>query len=96
MTHRSISREVAEHLATSPEDRVYRRALRGLFSEGTARPRPNGKGQHNKVSQRFREALRAFEREGWLVREEGTVVVLDRAALWLYANDPEAREGIAV
>lgn len=87
MASRRIAGEVAELLATSPEDRVYRRALRGLLPEGTLRPRPDG-GQRNDVSTRLRDALRAFEREGWVARDEEAVVILDRAALWFYANDP--------
>lgn len=86
-TTRGVAGEVADFLATSPDDRIFRRELRRLLPEGRTWERANG-GQHNNVSLRLRDALRAFEREGWVARDEEAVVILDRAALWLFANDP--------
>jgi hypothetical protein len=82
----NIAREVAEHLATSPDDRVWRRELRARLPEGVIRDRPCG-GKHDSVSSNARDALRAFERQGWIARDAEAVQILDRMALWEFSQE---------
>ncbi len=81
----NIAREVAEHLATSPDDRVWRQTLRAQLPAGTIRARRDG-GHQNNVSGRVRDALREFETNGWVARDSGAVQILDRVALWDYSQ----------
>ncbi|MBZ5737506.1 hypothetical protein [Nocardioides mangrovi] len=82
-----IDQQVAEHLALSPHDRVYRRELRAQLPAGTVKPRPGG-GKHNSVSSKVRDSLCLFERHGWIRRdaEAAAVEILDRAALWEFSQ----------
>lgn len=81
----NVLAEVAYLLATSAEDRVYRRTLRSQLPEGRIRLRARG-GVQNDIGGRFRDALRSFEASGWIAREGEGVVILDRGALWDFAT----------
>lgn len=85
MASTRTAREVAGHLATSPQDRVWRREVRARLPHGTIRERPSG-GHQNSVSGRVRDALRAFEANGWVLRDAEAVQILDRVALWEFSQ----------
>lgn len=85
-SRRSVAVQVALTLALSPNDWTSRRDLRAILPEGRTRPRLNGQGWQNDVSTRLRDVLRDFERAGWLRRDDVAVLVLDRGALYDFAQ----------
>ena len=82
----NIAAEAAHTLALSPRDWVSRRDLRAALPVGRIRPRPGGIGKHDLISSRLRDALREFERAGWIQRDEVAVRVLDRGSLYEFAQ----------
>lgn len=92
-----VDQRVAAALAGHPQSVIDRAALRAKLPDGRptvradgyqARRRETGRsGQSggDSITKALRASLVAFEREGWIRREDGAVCILDRQALRTYS-----------
>lgn len=80
-------RLAAAALAATEEELIRREAVRALLPAGTHRPSNHpSTNKTNRTTHKFQDALRDFERNGWIRREPGSLVrVLDRDALLTFA-----------